>query len=128
MHTASPTSTRTATPNATCASQSGLSTTSRSANPAIVRAAGERLVYLVRSESDPDSRYRVDLEADGFNGVCDCRWFQCQVAPLRRTTQNKTHVCKHIQAVLPYFARQILAEIKAAAIQAYGAKTHRSGP
>lgn len=128
MHTASPTNTRTGTPNATTASPSGPFTTSRSASPAIVRAAGERLVYLVRSESDPDSRYRVDLEADGFNGVCDCRWFQCHVAPLRRTTQDKSHVCKHIEKVLPHFARQILAEIKAAAIQAYGSKTHRSGP
>ena len=91
-------------------------------------APGERLVFLVRSEGDLAIRYRVDLEADGYRGVCDCRDYQCRVAPARRLNPDRLYVCKHIEKAASYFGWKILRQIKAAAVAAHGTSASDVGP
>lgn len=85
-------------------------------------------MFWVRSEGNPTIRYRVDLEADGYRGVCDCRDFQCRVAPARHTNPDKLYVCKHLEKAVYHFGWRILREIKAAAIQAHGTSAKDVGP
>lgn len=47
----------------------------------IEEVAGEFLVYLVYSESDPSLVYRVDLAPRDGNGICSCMYFQTIANP-----------------------------------------------
>jgi hypothetical protein len=100
----------------------------RKVPPRVVRVAGERLVFSVLSHSEPGVRYRVDLEADYFRGVCNCRWFECHVHPMRRANPGFSHECKHIQEALLAFARQVLREIRKEWIQKNGSSQADIGP
>lgn len=93
----------------------------------VVRASGERLVYRVESDSDSGIWYRVDLEAYVFRGQCDCPHFRCRLAQAI-SSDGKHRECKHIQAALMAFGRDILQEIKGKARSKYGTSSRDTGP
>lgn len=116
------------TASTTCGSRSGPRPISISASPAIASVAGERLVFRIRSHTDPTVFYRVDLEADYYRGQCDCRWFECHVAPARREDPTRIHECKHIQEAVAFFGRRVLREIRKVATATYGTAAKDVGP
>ena len=94
----------------------------------VVRSdSADRLVFWVQSESAPGTWYRVDLEALGFRGQCDCPNFRCTLFPEMRR-DRKHRECKHIEAALKAFARKTLRQIRAEVIAANGTARRDIGP
>ena len=92
----------------------------------VSRWPNERLVYRVISDSSGEA-YRVDLEDDGFRGVCSCPHFRCRLAPARRQ-DRKAYECKHIKVALMAFARDFLQRIRAQARLHHGTGSMDIGP
>ena len=93
----------------------------------VFRASGERLIYRVQSDTEESVIYRVDLEAYLFRGQCDCPHFRCRLAPAI-AADRKHRECKHIQAALMAFGRDILQQIKTKARIQYGTTSRDTGP
>jgi len=72
---------------------------------------GERMVFLVRSETNPRRQYRVDLLAHGGMGECGCRRWCTGVWPMIRDgklTLDMPCEDKHIEAARRVFLRDVL--------------------
>ncbi len=91
------------------------------------QSKGERLVFLVRSENQIKKWYRVDLEADGFRGECECQNFSCRVRPERKRT-GKWLNCKHVESAIYHLGLSVLRQIKAQRIEATGSSASDVGP
>ena len=84
------------------------------------------MVYMVSSDAYSDHVYRVDLEANGFRGACDCPHFRFRVLQQIRET-GKYHECKHIEAALLAFGRDMRREIREEARAKWGTSSRDVG-
>ena len=70
---------------------------------------GEPLRFRVDSDRAGISPYLVDLaENDGW-GQCDCKHWQCRVAPLVRDGERAS--CKHVQRARSFLLDKLLKAI-----------------
>lgn len=68
-------------------------------------ATADRFVFLVPSDRDPAKRYRVDLEAHGGNGECNCPDWRARRWPFIRdgaATLADKACCKHVARCWAY--------------------------
>lgn len=76
-----------------------------------VSEAGDRMVFWVRSRSNPKIRHRVDLIANNGGGECSCKDWQTRRGPALRSgadTLTRSATCYHVRAALTYFCRGLL--------------------
>ena len=90
--------------------------TSKEPNVAVVRAIiGEPTTFQVRSKTNPDDWYQVDVKAHGGAGECSCVRWQCVCWPLIRDTQNLAPArrCRHLKAAREFYTNKKIAEERA---------------
>lgn len=73
--------------------------------PTVTPFKSDFAVYNVWSESQPGTRYRVDLAAHRWNGACSCQnfvWKRAWVAERAEHDDNAISRCKHITMARHY--------------------------
>lgn len=80
----------------------------------VIPSPHERMTYLVRSESNPKTRYRVDLLANDGASECSCEdWAKRRGPALRNGSPMGTPatLCKHCKAAREYFLNGLLQRL-----------------
>jgi hypothetical protein len=81
-----------------------------------VQETGERMVFLVRSDSNPLVQYRVDLLYNDGAGGCACRDFKTRRQPNLDAGEpiwTKRTSCKHSRRAAWHVIRQSFPEMAA---------------
>jgi hypothetical protein len=81
-----------------------------------VQDTPERMVFLVRSDTNPQVRYRVDLLANDGAGRCACTDHRTRRQPnidAGEPTWTKRSSCKHARRAAWYVLRLTLKEMAA---------------
>jgi len=86
-----------------------------------IRETGDRLVYWVSSHTDPRKYYKVDLEANSHQGVCNCPHFEFRVVKARKEGFNKAR-CRHISILHDFLAKKVIDELARQYDKEYGRK------
>jgi hypothetical protein len=80
--------------------------------------AGERLVYLVESWSEPEHPQRVDLLAHLGRGECSCKNWQTKRWPMIRDKlpelrygEPGSSVCRHVEVARLKYLREHLEDL-----------------
>lgn len=74
--------------------------------------SGERMVYLVPSDTHPGQRYRFDLLANGGAGECACRDWRIRRWPAikaGRPLGTRATLCRHGMKARRHFLNGLLA-------------------
>jgi hypothetical protein len=81
-----------------------------------VQETSERMVFLVRSDTNPKRQYRVDLLANSGAGKCACTDHGTRRQPnldTGRTPWTKSTACKHLFRAGLHVLRTTLPEMAA---------------
>lgn len=94
----------------------GMSTPTQelSADPLAPVPTGDRMVWLVPSDTIAGVTYRVDMLANGGNGWCSCIDFATRRQPaLDKGAAGHTDatLCRHGKRVIRYFARDLFRDL-----------------
>lgn len=85
-----------------------------------IQPTGDRLKWLVSSESGEKDGYIVDMDALNGNGHCLCRDFQCRCEPnfvknghtiINFGLVGRTR-CKHVQAVVLHLGQMVVDNVR----------------
>lgn len=99
--------------------------------PWVERIPGEALRFHVRSRTDPEVTYLVDLEECGFNGACGCPQFSIRLLKALRTDRRlgkrRKHRCWHIKQAL-YYMSELTVRLVAKEINGRNLPQHRNLP
>lgn len=82
--------------------------------PEVIESEGERMVFLVRSATDPTKQYRVDLLAFGGAGQCHCADWGTRRWPAIRDGKphgTRATLCRHGILARRYFLNKLLADM-----------------
>lgn len=76
--------------------------------------SGERMIYLVRSDTNPARQHRVDLLAYAGYGECSCRDYATRRRPAVKAGAapgSRAVLCKHLIAARRYFLNYLLRKM-----------------
>lgn len=71
---------------------------------------GEPLRYRVASETNPEKKYLVELDANHNAGQCECTDWRMRIGPLQQDDYQRKirRRCKHLRAAMEFFSESIL--------------------